>query len=218
VRSGIGAVGNAVAIDVEVAAEIGAGVERFARHHLAAVVLAAVVPGEGAAQPLVHADVEVAHDEDRRLQPFGEVERLRRHLEALAGVFGKQQDVLGVAVRGVGAGEHVGLLRARRHAGRRAAALDVDQHRRDLGEVGEADELGHQRDAGAGGGGERARAVPAGADDHADRCQLVFGLDDAVALLAGDRVGTQLLGIALEGFGTDDEGVIGYQAQTVAPP
>ena len=73
----------------------------------------------------------------------------------------EQQDVLGVAVRGVGAGEDVALLRARRHAGRRAGALHVDDHRRDLGVVGQADQLAHQRDAGARRRGERARAVPA---------------------------------------------------------
>ena len=133
---------------------------------------------------MVHADVEIEHDEDRRLQPVGEVERLGAEFEALGRVLGEQQHVLGVAVRGVGAGEEVGLLGARRHAGRRAAALHVEDHRRDLGEVGEADELLHQRDAGAGGGGEGARAVPAGADHDADRGELVLGLDDGVLVLA----------------------------------
>ena len=42
--AGIGAVRDAVAVDVEIAAEILAGVEIGRRHHLAAVVFAAVVP------------------------------------------------------------------------------------------------------------------------------------------------------------------------------
>ena len=151
----------------------------------------AVVPGERLAQPLVHADVEVEHDEDGRLQPVGEVEGLRGELEAFARVLGEEEHVLGVAMGGVGAGEDVRLLRAGRHAGRRAAALDVEDDRRDLGEIGEADELLHQRDAGAGGRGEGAGAVPGGADHHADRGELVLGLDDGVAVLAGrpDRRG-----------------------------
>ena len=115
-----------------------------------------------------------------------------RELEALARILGEQQHVLGVAVRGVGAAEDVGLLRARRHAGRWAGALHVEDHRRDFGEIGEAEELLHQRDAGAGGRGERARAVPGRADHHADRGQLVLGLDDGEAVLAGlpDRRGS----------------------------
>ena len=100
--------------------------------------------------------------------------------EAFGGVGGEQQHVLGVAVRGVGAGDDVGLLRARRHAGRGPAALDVEQHHRHLGEVGEPQELAHQRDAGAGRGRERARAVPAAADGDADGGKLVLRLHDAV--------------------------------------
>ena len=65
-------------------------------------------------------------------------------------------------------------------------------HGGDFGEIGEADELLHQRDAGAGGGGEGARAVPAGADHHADRGELVLGLDDGVLGLAGLRIDAQL--------------------------
>ena len=70
------------------------------------------------------------------------------NVEALVRVLGEQQHVLGVAVRGVARGpQDVRLLRARRHAGRGAAALHVDDGDRDFGEVGEADELRHQRDA-----------------------------------------------------------------------
>ena len=181
-RAGIGAVGDAVAVDVEIAAELLAGVEHLGGHHLAAVVFAGVVPCERMAEPVVHADVEVEHDEDRRLQAVGEVEGLRAELERLLRILGEQQHVLGVAVRGIGAGDDVALLRARRHAGRGAGALHVEQHRGDLGEIGEAEELLHQRDAGAGGGGEGARAVPGGADHDADRGQLVLALDDGDVL------------------------------------
>ncbi len=103
-RARIGAVGNAVAVDVEIAAEIACRLSSIVGgHHLAAVVLLGVVPLQRPAQPVVHADVEVEHDEDRGLQPVGEIERLRRHFEGLGGILGEQQHVLGVAVRGVGA-------------------------------------------------------------------------------------------------------------------
>ena len=163
-RAGQRAVGDAVAVDIEVAAELDPGLELLVGHHLAAVVSARRIPVQRRDQPVVHADVEIEHDEDRRLQPVGEVERVGGHGEGLVRVLGEDQHVLGVAVRGIGAGQDVGLLGAGRHAGRRAAALDVEDDRRDFGEIGEADEFLHQRDAGARGRGEGARAVPAGAD------------------------------------------------------
>ena len=100
--------------------------------------------------------------------------------------------------RGVGAGQDVPLLGARRHAGRRAGPLHVDDHRRDLGVVGQADQLAHQRDARPGGGGEGARAVPGRADHHADRRQLVLGLQDAEVALAGLGILAVLLAERLE--------------------
>ena len=100
-RAGIGAVRNAVAVDVLVAAEILAGLEILGGHDLAAIVLTRIVPFERRGQALVHADVEIAHDEDRRLQAVGKIERERRELEAFVRVFRKQQHVLRVAVRGV---------------------------------------------------------------------------------------------------------------------
>ena len=54
---------------------------------------------------------------------------------------------------------------------------------------------------GPGGGGEGARAVPAGADDDADRGDLVFGLDDRELVLAGRLVDAQLAAVLLEAFG-----------------
>ena len=63
-------------------------------------------------------------------------------------------------------------------------ALDVDDDRRDLGVVAEARELRHERDARARGRRHGARARPAGAEHHADRGELVLGLDDGEGGLA----------------------------------
>ena len=80
--------------------------------------------------------------------------------------------------------EDVALAGPGRQAGARPHPLDVDDHDGDLGEVGQADELGHQRDARPGGRRERPGPGPAGADGHADGRQLVLGLDDGERLLA----------------------------------
>ena len=85
-----------------------------------------------------------------RLQPLGEIEGIAREVEALLRIAREQADVLGVAVRGVRGLQDVALLRARRHAGGRTDALDVEQHRRHLGVVREAQEFVHQRHAGTG--------------------------------------------------------------------
>jgi hypothetical protein len=201
VRAGQRAPGDAVAVDVLVAAEIAAGFQLGRGHDLAAVVVARLVPVEGCAQALVHADVQVGHHEHRRLQPVGQVQRGGGEFEALGRVLRQQHHVPGVAVRSVGRAQQVGLLRARGHAGGRPAALHVDDRHRDLGEVGQADEFGHQRNARPGSGGEGTRAVPARAHHHADRSDLVLGLHDGVARLAGGRVVAQLLAVALEGLG-----------------
>ncbi len=52
----------------------------------------------------------------------------------------------------------------------------------------------------------------------ADRGQFVLGLDDGVARAVGAGLVAQLLAMMREGVATPEEGVIGYQAQTVAPP
>ena len=104
---------------------------------------------ERVGHPVVHAEVEVRHDEDRRLELLGEVEGLLGHREALLGRGGEEERVLRVAVRVEVAEEDVALHRARREAGGRPGALDVEDDGRDLGVVAEADVLGHERDAGS---------------------------------------------------------------------
>ncbi len=150
---------------------------------------------------MVHADVEIDHDEDRRLQPVGEIERLRAEFERLRRVLGKQQHVLGVAVRGVGAGDDIGLLRARRHAGRRPGPLHVEHDGGNFGEIGEAEKFLHQRNSRPRGRGKGARAVPAGADHDADRSELVLGLDDREFVLLGVGIDAQPAAVTGEGFG-----------------
>ncbi len=95
------AVGNAVAVHVEIAMELLHLLELLLRIHLAAIGDVAVIPLEIRTHPVVHADVEIGHHEDGRLQPFGEIEGIAREVEALLGIARKQAHVLGVAVRGV---------------------------------------------------------------------------------------------------------------------
>ena len=68
-------------------------------------------------------------------------------------------------------------------------------------------------------GRERARAVPARAHHHADGGEFVLGLHDREAVLPGLRIDAELARSSFwNASGTDDDGVIGYHAATVAPP
>ena len=104
-------------------------------------------------------------------------------------------------MRCVGSGDDIRLLGAGRHAGRRPAALHVEDHRGDLGEIGEAEKLLHQRNAGAGSRGEGTRPIPRRADHDAERGKLVLGLDDGEAVLAGFRIDAVARAMARECFG-----------------
>ena len=97
-RAGVGAIRNAVVVDIEIPSEILAGVELRGGHHLAAVHPARVVPGKGFRQPILHPDIEIEHDEDRRLQTIRQVERERAEFEAFARILRHQQYVLRVTV------------------------------------------------------------------------------------------------------------------------
>ena len=104
-RAGQGAIGDAVAVDVQVTAEQFAGLQVLGGHDLAAVHARLSSHSNGLRQPVVHADFQVEHDEDRCLQPVREVERQRAEFEALVRVFRDQQHMLGVAMGGIGAGQ-----------------------------------------------------------------------------------------------------------------
>ena len=128
--------------------------------------------------PGVHAEVEVRHHEDRRLEPLRQVERRHRELVALLRRTRDEHDVLRVAVRQDRRRQDVALRRARGQARGRPDALHVDDDRGDLGVVAQAHELAHERDARAGRRRHRTRAGPSRAERHADRRQFVLGLHD----------------------------------------
>ena len=136
-----------------------------------------------------------------------------------SGLAGNSRMCLVSPCDGVGARQDVALLGARRHAGRRPGALHVDDHRRDLGVVRQARSARSSARCPGPAVEVKARApFQRRADHHADRGQLVLGLQDAVVVLAG-------LGIravtssqnSLKASITEVAGVIGYQAATVAP-
>ena len=109
--------------------------------------------------------------------------------------------MFGVTVRCIGTGKQVGLLRSGRHARRRTAPLHVDDGDGDFRKVGQADELGHQRDARPRCGRERTRAVPTGTHDHADRSQFVLGLNDRVIVLTRHRIDPVFIAVLLKRLG-----------------
>ena len=199
VNAGQGARRDLVFVFVGVALELGELLDFFQAEDAATVGLIVIVPLEARDHPIVHADVEVGHDEDGGLEALGEIESDGCEFEALGRVGRKQQNMFGVAVRGVGAFQQIALLRAGGHAGGGADALHVDDDGGNLGIVGQAEQFIHERDAGAGGGGEGARAVPCRADHHADGGQFVLGLNDDVVVLAGFRIFAVLFAEDFEG-------------------
>ena len=105
-----------------------------------------------------------------------------RHFEAFGRVGGEQQDVFGIAVRGVGTFEDVALLSSGRHARRRADTLHVDDHGRNFRVVGEAHSSFISETPGpAVDVKERRRSRCA--DDHGDGGQFILGLEDDELLL-----------------------------------
>jgi hypothetical protein len=81
-RSGQRAVANAVAIHVFVARETAQPVEIFLAQHLAALDGRSGI-FERVGHPIVHAEIEIRHDEHQRLELLGQVERFTGHGEAL---------------------------------------------------------------------------------------------------------------------------------------
>ncbi len=149
--------------------------------------------GKRLAHPQVHAEVEVAHDEDGRLQRLGDIEGAPAKLEAFGDAGGQQCHLARVAVTQEVNEQQVALARARGQAGARPDARDIPDDARDFGEIGQARELCHQADARTAGRGQRARPRPASADDHADRGQLVLGLDDSDRIFARLRILADML-------------------------
>ena len=115
---------------------------------------------------------------------------LDREVEALAGRRRRDDRDGRVGVAPEHHLEQVGLLVLRRHPGRRAGALDVDDDERQLDHDREAHRLGLERDARAGRGGQPERAAVARPDRRADRRDLVLGLErlDAEGLVPGQLV------------------------------
>ena len=109
--------------------------------------------------------------------------------------------MLGVAMRGVGAAEQIGLLGACRHAGGRSAALHIDDGDRNFCKVGQPNEFRHQGNARTGGRGKGTRTVPASTHHHADRSQFIFRLHDGHIAASGVLVDTVLVAIFLERLG-----------------
>ena len=124
---------------------------------------------KGSGHPVVHANVQVAEDEYRRLQGVGKVEGFPAELETFRRIARQQHHLLAVAMAEETGEEDVALAGARWQAGAGAHAGDIPDDNWNLCDVGEAGKLRHQADAGAAGGSQGARARPAGADDHGRR-------------------------------------------------
>ena len=136
-----------------------------------------------------------------RLKSLGNVEGLPAELETLGGRAGEQERVFGVTMPHETGEQDVALRRAGRQSRSRTHALDVPDDDRHLDEERQPDILGHQRQAGAGGGGHRAGAHPSGADGDPGPGDFVLRLNDGDGQLARLRVGAQRRGILLDRLG-----------------
>ena len=150
--------------------------------------------------PVVHAEVEVEHHEHRGLEPLGDIERAGAEVEALFRRGWDQHRVGRVSVGKRCRRQEIALGCARGQAGRRPHPLHVHDDDRNFREVGEAHEFRHQGDSGPGGGGHRASPCPAGSDGHADRGELVLGLNNRERRLSCVRIDRETLQVSLRGL------------------
>src|SRR5258708_25781088 len=127
-----GAVADAGPVNVMITVEAAEPVQIFLGQNLAALDgLLRILKGIG--HPVVHAQVEVRHDEYRRLKLFGQIEGILRHGVALFRRTRKKQEVLGVAMSEERGEENVTLRRARGQAGGGTDSLNVPYDSGNLG-------------------------------------------------------------------------------------
>ena len=148
---------------------------------------------------------EVGEQDDRRAVAHGDAHRLVGGIEALARRRRGDDRHRRLAVAPVEGRQQVGLLGLGRHAGRRAGALDVDDHHRQLERDRQPDGLGLEVEPRAAGRGHAQRAPEGGAQGHAGGGDLVLGLDRAHAggLAVGQVV--QQVGGRRDRIGAEDE-------------
>ena len=123
----------------------------------------------------------VGEYEHRHAILIRQVEGADREVKRLLHGRRRKGDDLIVAMAAVARLHDSVLRRAGRLAGRRAAAHDVDDDQRRLGDDGVANALLHQGEARTGRGRHGTRAAPAGADDRIDGGELVFHLHEHAA-------------------------------------
>ena len=194
------AIRNAVAVRIEIPEERRDVLQLRGRQHLAAIGTIGIVPGQRRHHPVVHAYVEIAQYEHRRLVPLGEIERRYREFERLARIGRIEADVSRVAVRRVGAHHQISLLRPRRHAGGRPGPLHVEDDGGYFRVIRQADELAHQRDSRTRRRRKGTRTGPRRADHHANRGQFVLCLKDRKPVATRLGLPAVLLAEPLEGF------------------
>ena len=125
------------------------------------------------------------------LVELGDLECAAHDVEAVADRDRRHDDARELAVPAVERHVQIGLLGLGRQPGARAAALDIDDDRWDLGHAREPDQLAHEGEAGARGRGHRAHAGERRAEHGRERGDLVLRLIHRAADL-GQLLGAQL--------------------------
>src|SRR5437899_11125383 len=168
-----GPIAHAITIDISVTAKIAPPIEILLAEHFSAFDWFLRV-GEWIRHPVVHAEIEVRHDEDRSLKMFSKVEGVLSHREALFDRARHQYDVLGISVAKNCVRQNVALRRARGQTRRRSNTLNVPNHSRNFRVVSQTCKLGHQRNSRPGRGSHSASSRPTRTHYHTDRGQFIF--------------------------------------------
>ena len=81
----VGAITDCVTIDIEVATKLYTVLKLFCGEHLAAVILVVVIPGQRLRHIVIHAEIEVGHQDDWRLQALCQIKGQGTKIKTLLG-------------------------------------------------------------------------------------------------------------------------------------